>query len=92
LNPAGGLSIDKEAGRGGGGQRAEEAISRRRALPGMASAYSAVAEEKDWRGPWVPGNDESFLLKYFFDGEYRVRGIRLYRGRKWIYLHIFDLD
>jgi len=27
-----------------------------------------VIEEKEAR----PGNDESFLLKYFFDGEYRV--------------------
>jgi len=30
-------------------------------------------KKKTGRGPWVPGNDESFLLKYFFDGEYRVR-------------------
>lgn len=29
-----------------------------------------MIEEKEAR-PWAPGNDESFLLKYFFDGEYR---------------------
>lgn len=47
-------------------------------------------EEKRLEGEPRAWNDESFLLKYFFDEEYGM-GIRR-ESREWIYLHIFNLD
>lgn len=65
------MSCERRFGRG---ETEREGKRERESQRGQAAESFFFEEEKEARrGP--PWNDESFLLKYFFDGEYRV-GIR----------------